>query len=114
MTLPDFKAGSTFTVVVGVSNDGAALSLAGATVTAKLRKASDGEVVSVVGNLTGELTCQADTPATGFITVSEDDEAVTALWPREVLQFDVKVVQAGGNTFFSPTAQFTCRRPETR
>jgi hypothetical protein len=107
MTLPDFKAGSTFTVILGVSDDGTALPLAGATATAKLRNSADGSVV-------GTLSCSVDTPATGFITITETDETLTAAWPPGVLQFDVKVVQAGSNTFFSPTATFTCRRPETR
>ena len=107
MTLPDFKAGSTFAVVVAVAIDGVAVDLTGATITCELRKDADGSLVQAV-------TATGNDPDVGSITLLEGNVVLTEAWPKEVLRIDVRVQQAGGNVFFTPTATFQCRRPETR
>lgn len=104
MTLPDFKIGSTFAVVVLADLSGTPVDLTGWTGTCQVRTAA--------GVLVAAPAVAVNTPSTGYVTLTVAGS--TADWPAGTLELDVKLVQPDDSVLFTPTASFRAVAPETQ
>lgn len=98
------KQGATFRLSGTATQDsGAVFDLTGATLSAKLRDASEAEVAT--------LTATVVSASGGTFTLTA---ASTAAWPLGLLRGDIKIVASGGSITFSETFTVRVERPVTR
>lgn len=107
---PCFWQGTDWVIPFSITQDGSPLSLAGATITAKLRRAIDGAVVETwTGTVTsGPLgTGQIALSAAETAALTYESQPDTEDWDPTIFFYDVLITLAGGTVIAPFAGQIT-------